>query len=54
MSGMLDWEMEKVHEDLLGNPYNIQDAYATMVFPVSPLSKNGKDRVTMARTNCSL
>ncbi|EQC36976.1 hypothetical protein, variant [Saprolegnia diclina VS20] len=46
---MFDWEMEDVNEDLFGNPYNAQEAFAAMDFPMSPPSAKGMKNLSLAR-----
>ncbi|ETV80300.1 hypothetical protein H257_06631 [Aphanomyces astaci] len=47
-----DWDMTSnaaVDEDLVGNPFVICDAYDFMMFPVSPMSKQGQKNLRQAQ-----
>ncbi|OQR96055.1 hypothetical protein THRCLA_07394 [Thraustotheca clavata] len=44
----MDWDMEDVNMDLMGNPYNAKDAFEVMDFPASPLSARGQRQLHWA------
>ncbi|KAF0695140.1 Aste57867_14037 [Aphanomyces stellatus] len=44
-----DMEIEDENEDLMGNPFDVENAYDAMVFPISPLSKAGQKNLRHAQ-----